>query len=132
MPENNYPKLHNATWPGIVGKGNGSEPTIPFDTLLDFTSAAEVDGQKFEGIDMGLLEPHFNIESGDDPFAPHVTRDIRKRDVVNTRISNISAMPPGLINRLNPEELKDLLAYLKAGGNKQDTIFSVKKAVTLK
>ena len=21
MQENNYPKLHNATWPGIVGKG---------------------------------------------------------------------------------------------------------------
>jgi putative heme-binding domain-containing protein len=65
------------------------------------------------------------------PFAPQITRDIRKRDVVNTRLSNISAMPPGLINRLNPEELKDLLAYLKAGGNKQDTIFSAKKAVTL-
>ena len=34
MNENNYPKLHNATWPGIVGKGDGSEPFIPFDTLL--------------------------------------------------------------------------------------------------
>ncbi len=21
MQENNFPKLHNATWPGIVGKG---------------------------------------------------------------------------------------------------------------
>jgi hypothetical protein len=34
MPENNFPKLHNATWPGIVGKGSDSEPIIPFDTLL--------------------------------------------------------------------------------------------------
>ena len=23
---NNYPKLHNAMWPGLVGKGPDSEP----------------------------------------------------------------------------------------------------------
>ena len=28
MNENNYPKLHNATWPGIVGKGDDSEPSF--------------------------------------------------------------------------------------------------------
>ncbi len=48
MPENNYPKLHNATWPGIVGKGPDSEPVIPFDTLLEMTAAAEVNGVKFD------------------------------------------------------------------------------------
>ena len=25
---NNFPKLHNAAWPGVVGKGEGSEPPI--------------------------------------------------------------------------------------------------------
>ena len=40
----NYPKLHNATWPGVVGKGPGSpEPFIDLDTMLDLTAAAEVD-----------------------------------------------------------------------------------------
>jgi hypothetical protein len=30
---NNYPKLHNATWPGVVGKGSGDgEPFIGLDT----------------------------------------------------------------------------------------------------
>ena len=52
MNENNYPKLHNATWPGIVGKGEGSEPTISLDTLLELTAAAEVNGVKFDGIDI--------------------------------------------------------------------------------
>ena len=42
--ENNYPKLHNATWPGIVGKGPDSEPAIALDTMLEMTAAAEVDG----------------------------------------------------------------------------------------
>ena len=40
MQENNYPKLHNATWPGIVGKGQDSEPVISFDTMLEMTAAA--------------------------------------------------------------------------------------------
>ncbi len=63
---NNFPKLHNATWPGVVGKGPDSEPPIPFDTLLDMTAAAEVNGVKFDGVDIGLLDPHFNIDSTDD------------------------------------------------------------------
>jgi len=66
MQTNNYPKLHNATWPGIVGKGPGSEPAISLDKLLELTAAAEVDGVKFDGIDIGLFEPHFNIDESDD------------------------------------------------------------------
>jgi len=66
MPENNYPKLHNATWPGIVGKGHDSEPPIDFDTMLKMTAAAEVDGVKFDGVDLGLLDPHVNIDLTDD------------------------------------------------------------------
>lgn len=66
MPENNYPKLHNATWPGVVGKGENSEPPISFDTMLDMTAAAEVDGVKFDGIDIGLFEPHLDINMSDD------------------------------------------------------------------
>src|SRR3990170_8482309 len=66
MSENNFPKLHNATWPGIVGKGADSEPPIPFDTMLSMTAAAEVNGIKFDGVDLGLLDPHVNIHSSDD------------------------------------------------------------------
>lgn len=66
METNHYPKLHNATWPGIVGKGPDSEPPISLDQLLEFTANAEVNGVKFDGIDIGLLEPHFNIDCSDD------------------------------------------------------------------
>jgi sugar phosphate isomerase/epimerase len=66
MSENNYPKLHNATWPGIVGKGQDSEPVISFDIMLEMTAAAEVDGVKFDGIDIGLFNPHFDMDSSDD------------------------------------------------------------------
>jgi len=66
MDKNNFPKLHNAMWPGIVGKGDGSEPVIPFDTMLEKTAAAEVDGVKFDGIDIGLFDPHIDLDMSDD------------------------------------------------------------------
>jgi sugar phosphate isomerase/epimerase len=66
MQENNYPKLHNATWPGIVGKGPDSEPPISLDTMLEMTAAAEVDGVKFDGVDLGLFDPHYDLDTSDD------------------------------------------------------------------
>ncbi len=60
---NNYPKLHNAAWPGVVGKGDGGEPPIDLDTMLDLTAAAEVDGVKFDGFDLFLYLPHIDIDS---------------------------------------------------------------------
>ena len=63
---NNFPKLHNAAWPGLVGKGDGGEPPIDLDTMLDLTVEAEVDGKKFEGFDIFLYLPHFDIDAGDD------------------------------------------------------------------
>src|SRR4051812_49705396 len=63
----NYPKLHNAMWPGLVGKGSpGAEPPIDLDTMLDFTAKAEVDGIKFDGVDLFLYDPHVSIDIDDD------------------------------------------------------------------
>lgn len=63
---NNFPKLHNATWPGIVGKGENSEPPIDLDQLLELTVSAEFEGHKFDGIDIGLWAPHFDINISED------------------------------------------------------------------
>lgn len=62
------PRLHNAMWPGLVGKGTdeGQEPPISLEKMLDLTAAAEVNGQKFEGIDYFLFLPHTNPEASDD------------------------------------------------------------------
>lgn len=66
MTQNNYPKVHNAMWPGLVGKGAGSEPPIDLDTMLKLTVGAEVDGQKFDGVDLFLADPHTSIDVSDD------------------------------------------------------------------
>ncbi len=65
MAENIYPKLHNATWPGIVGKGPDSEPPISLEKMLEMTAAAEVDGVKFDGVDVGLFDPSINLDDLD-------------------------------------------------------------------
>jgi sugar phosphate isomerase/epimerase len=64
---NAFPKLHNALWPGVVGKGSADgEPTIDIDTMLDLTAKASVNGVKFDGVDLFLFAPHVDIDAKDD------------------------------------------------------------------
>src|SRR3954467_10903360 len=63
---NNFPNLHNAAWPGLVGKGPDSEPPIDLDTMINLTSGAAVDGVKFDGMDLFLFDPHISIDVDDD------------------------------------------------------------------
>jgi len=65
-PKHKLPVIHNAMWPGIVGKGGDSEPAIDLDTMLDLTAAAEVNGTRFDGVDLFLSLPHTDIDSTDD------------------------------------------------------------------
>jgi sugar phosphate isomerase/epimerase len=64
-----FPALHNAMWPGLVGKGPDSEPPIDLETMLNMTAAAEVNGIRFDGVDLFLSLPHTDIDSSDDDLA---------------------------------------------------------------
>jgi sugar phosphate isomerase/epimerase len=75
------PAMHNAMWPGLVGKGPDSEPPIDLETMLNLTSAAEVDGIKFGGVDLFLSLPHVDIDSTKDDLARLADR-IASRDLV--------------------------------------------------
>ena len=57
------------------------------------------------------------------PFAADQLRKIPKKDVVSRKYSTVSIMLPGLINSLNPDELKDLIAYLKSGGKPNSDVY---------
>ena len=73
------PALHNAMWPGLVGKGSpGAEPIIDLDTMLDLTAKASVDGTKFDGVDLFLFDPHTSIDATTDELK-------RLRDRVRSR-----------------------------------------------
>ncbi len=63
---NVYPKLHNAAWPGVVGKGFADgEPFIDLDTMIELTAKANVNGVKFDGVDLFLFAPHVDIDATD-------------------------------------------------------------------
>jgi hypothetical protein len=49
-----------------------------------------------------------------------------KKDVAEKKTSDVSIMFPGTINRLNKEELKDLIAYMVSGANKNHAIYKPK------
>jgi sugar phosphate isomerase/epimerase len=77
-----YPALHNAMWPGLVGKGGpGAEPPIDLETMLDRTAAASINGTKFDGVDLFLFDPHVSIDSTDDDLK-RLADSIRRRNLV--------------------------------------------------
>ena len=52
-------KLHNAMWPGLVGKEPDTDhPPITLERMLELTVAAEVNGRKFDGVDLFIFHPH--------------------------------------------------------------------------
>jgi sugar phosphate isomerase/epimerase len=76
-----HPAVHNAMWPGLVGKGPGAEPPIDLDTMLDLTAAASVNDTKFDGVDLFLFDPHVSIDSSDDDLK-QLADKVRSRKLV--------------------------------------------------
>ena len=56
--------------------------------MLEMTAAAEVDGVKFDGVDIGLLDPHINIDSTDDDIKRLVGPVCGHRVVVSSRYAS--------------------------------------------
>lgn len=80
---------------------------------------ADHDGRVAEGL---LVEEGDEVHVyGPDPHAEPAV--FAREDVAVLRPSAISQMPAGLLDPLNEEELKDLVAYLLSGGNEQDAVF---------
>lgn len=49
--------------------------------------------------------------------------EVSREEIRSIQQLEISQMPEGLINILNEEELKDLLAYLQSGGDPEHDVF---------
>jgi len=56
------------------------------------------------------------------PYATKLTT-INKADIDTRELSKVSEMPVGLINVLSKEEILDLIAYMRSGGNPDDAAF---------
>ena len=52
-------KLHNAMWPGLVGKEPDTDhPPISLENMLDFTAHSQINGKKYDGVDLFIFHPH--------------------------------------------------------------------------
>ncbi len=87
---NTFPKLHNAMWPGLVGKGSPeAEPAIDFDTMLELTSQASVGGVKFDGVDIFLYDPHVSIDINDEGLKALADKVLSKGFVVGSVVAPV-------------------------------------------
>ena len=96
----------------------------PSKSISDQYAATEFQLKNGESIVAKIINETADAYSvSQNPYAPDYLIEIKKADVVKKDYSKVSVMLPGLINSLNEEELKDLLAYLVAGGNEGNEVF---------
>ena len=59
------------------------------DTLLDLTAEAEIDGIKFDGIDLFLFDPHVDIDSSDDQLKALADKVSQRGLVIGTVVAPV-------------------------------------------
>lgn len=108
-------KLHNAMWPGLVGKGDepGQEPPISLERMLDLTATAEVNGRKFDGIDYFLFLPHTDPQASDEEL--HQIADLIQSRGFSVG-SVVAPVWPGTVGDSamgSPEQVEKFLSAVK-------------------
>lgn len=97
------------------------EPSKFVDEKFRFLTITKTDGSAATG----------SLESEDDervvlrpnPLAPE-TMEIGKAMIKERKVSEVSPMPPGLLNALKLEQILDLLAWFEAQGNANHAVFA--------
>ena len=75
-----------------------------------FDLITKTDGSEVSGKLLDEKDDHWIVATS--PFDFSQTVEIERNQIKGKKPSPVSPMPPGLIHRLNPDELKDLLAYM--------------------
>jgi putative heme-binding domain-containing protein len=75
-----------------------------------FDLITKADGSQVMGKLLDEKDEHWIVATN--PFDFTQTIEIERNQIKEKKLSPVSPMPPGLINSLNGEELRDLLAYL--------------------
>jgi putative heme-binding domain-containing protein len=117
--------------------GAGSRYSVR-DLLENIIEPSKVISDQYESQQLDLADGNTVVgrivgdDNGDllvmtNPFVPDEKTRVKAASVKSRKTYPISMMPPGLINALNPDELKDLLAYVLSAGNAADPMFAAKQ-----
>ncbi len=92
------------------------EPSKVISDQYAAVSIAKTDGQVVTG---RVGNMHGDILSViEDMFDPGATTDVRRGDIEEMKLSDVSPMPAGLLNSLTEGEIQDLCAFLLGRGER--------------
>lgn len=118
------------TGPDLTGVGNRFSPAYLLQAVLSLSAVIPdayrtfhfqlADGRAILGKIVGETDDQFLIRPN--PFSNDVI-NISKSEIEDRFVSDVSEMPEGLLNVLEGDEIVDLLAYLRSGGDANDSSF---------
>lgn len=97
------------------------EPSAKINEKYQTTVILTEGGQTITGI--VLSESGTEVKLIENPLLKAEPIVIKKDEIANRKLSPVSVMPKGLLDKLSKEEILDLVAYLAARGDKKSPLF---------
>lgn len=98
------------------------EPSKVISDQYGSTQFLTEDGEVITGRVINMRNKELNVMTN--MLDPSSLTKVDREAVIQTRESTVSMMPNGLLDTLNEEEIADLVAYLRAGGNAKHAIYT--------
>jgi putative heme-binding domain-containing protein len=98
------------------------EPSTEINKQYQTWVAAMNDGRVISG--MMLEQNDASITLLPNPLKPETKVSIARADIEELEASNVSTMPMSLLITFTRDEILDLLAFVQAGGQKQNPVFA--------
>ncbi len=117
--------------PDLTGAGNRYSVKDLFENIIEPSKVIsdQYDSQQFDLADGSTIvgrvvgEENGELILMSNPFMPDEKTKVKASDVKSRKTYPVSMMPPGLVNSLNENELRDLVAYILSGGNPASPMF---------
>ncbi len=97
-------------------------PSKVINEQFSATTVLTSDGEVFTGVVVNLNGDTMTLNT--DLSDPNQRVNIDRKSIEEQSISNVSAMPTGLFNRMTKQEILDLVAYVISGGDDQHEYFT--------
>jgi putative heme-binding domain-containing protein len=120
-----------STGPDLTGAGNRFSPADVLEAIILPSKVISDQYRPTEFITKTKTLVSGQVEAEDaetltiraNPLAAETVK-LKKADIAKKRPARLSLMPEGLIDTLNEDEILDLIAYVRSGGNKNDKAFA--------
>lgn len=126
-----FDKQGGAVGPDLTGVGNRFTEKDMLEAIIDpskvisdqyaATRFTLKDGSVVIGRVANLGEDNYQILTN--MFNPRAVAGVNRENIESIARSDVSMMPEDLVNKMNEQEILDLLAYLKSGGDPKHEVF---------